>query len=82
MPPADHRVTLLTRVGCHLCDDARAMLAAVADRLGTPWEELDVDSDAELCAEYGDLVPVVLIDGVEHGYLRIDEQDLRSALLT
>jgi glutaredoxin len=81
MPPADHHVTLLTRAGCHLCDDARATLSAVAGGLGVRWEELDVDSDAELRVEYGDLVPVVLLDGVEHGYLRIDEAELRAALL-
>ncbi|HEY9474881.1 MAG TPA: glutaredoxin family protein [Mycobacteriales bacterium] len=81
MPPADHRVTLLIRANCHLCDNARAVLAALAGELGVRWEELDVDADAELGAEYGALVPVVLVDGVETGYLDIDEPALRSVLL-
>ncbi|HEX5496758.1 MAG TPA: glutaredoxin family protein [Mycobacteriales bacterium] len=81
VPPADHRVTLLTRAGCHLCDDALTALAALAGELGTGWEQVDVDADAELRGEYGDLVPVVLVDGVEHSYLGIDAPALRALLL-
>jgi glutaredoxin len=81
MPPADHRITLFTRAGCHLCDDARAALAGLAGELGVRWQEFDVDADVELRGEYGDLVPVVLVDGVEHAYLGIDEPALRSLLL-
>ena len=80
MPPADHRVTLLSRVGCHLCDDARAEVARILAELGTPWDELDVDSDPGLRAEYGDRDPVVLLDGREHGYWRVEEARLRRAL--
>lgn len=80
MPPADHRLILLARAGCHLCDDARATLARVAAELGTPWSEQDVDADTELRAEYGDRVPVVLLDGREHGYWRVEEDRLRRAL--
>lgn len=80
MPPADHRVTLVTRSGCHLCDDARAVLSRVLGLLGTPWSEVDVDADARLVAEYGDYVPVILVDGRTHGYWRVDEERLRTAL--
>jgi glutaredoxin len=80
MPPADHRLTLLTRVGCHLCADARAVLSRLAAELGTPWDEVDVDGDRELRAEYGDRVPVVLLDGAVHGYWEVDEDRLRRAL--
>jgi glutaredoxin len=75
-----HRITLLTRTGCHLCDDAREVVRRVAAESGAPWEETDVDGDPELRAEYGDLVPVVLVDGKEHGYWRIEEPRLRRAL--
>lgn len=75
-----HQVILLSRVGCHLCDDARAVVASVCGERGLGWEELDVDANDELQAEYGDLVPVVLVDGVEQGYLRIDADELRAAL--
>ncbi len=73
-------VTLLGRAGCHLCDDARAVVLEVAGRTGAPVTEIDVDDDAELRAEYGDMVPVVLIDGVQHGYFAIDADRLERAL--
>jgi glutaredoxin len=75
-----HRITLLSRDGCHLCDDARQLVRRVAAEVGSPWDETDVDGDPALRAEYGDLVPVVLVDGKEHGYWRIDEARLRRAL--
>jgi glutaredoxin len=73
-------VTLLSRAGCHLCDDARAVVAAVASEAGVGWEELDVDADPPLAEEYGDRVPVVLVEGREHAYWRVDECRLRAAL--
>jgi glutaredoxin len=80
VPPADHRLRLLTRVDCHLCSDARALLSRVAAELGVRWDEVDVDGDPELRAEYGDRVPVILLDGAEHGYWRVEEDRLRRAL--
>ena len=80
MPPADHRVTLLGRAGCHLCEQARAAVARICAELGTPWSETDVDTDPRLRAEYGDRVPVILIDGAEHGYFEVEEPRLRRAL--
>ena len=73
-------VTLLGRAGCHLCDDARAVVLEVAGRTGANVTELDVDDDPELRAEYGDMVPVVLVDGVQHGYFTIDPVRLERAL--
>ncbi len=74
-------VTLLTRAGCHLCQDARTVVLAAAGRAGVPMIEIDVDDDPEMRAEYGDMVPVVLIDGVQHGYFSIDGDRLERALL-
>ncbi len=76
MVAADHHVTLLTRHGCHLCDDAREALLRVAGGTGVSWHEVDVDTDVELQREYGDRVPVVLLDGAEHGYWRVEEDRL------
>ena len=56
------------------------MVAQVAADLGSPWDERDIDGDPRLQAEYGELVPVVLVDGREHGYWRIEESKLRRAL--
>jgi glutaredoxin len=73
-------ITLLTRPGCHLCDDARAVIASVAADLGVAWEERDITrSDSDLRA-YGDMIPVTLIDGVQHDFWRVSEQRLRAAL--
>jgi hypothetical protein len=73
-------ITLLTRPGCHLCDDVRAVVAAVAADLGVDWEERDITrSDSDLRA-YGEMIPVTLIDGVQHDFWRVSEQRLRAAL--
>jgi glutaredoxin len=80
MPPADHHVTLITRSGCHLCDDASALLQAMRAELGFGYDELDVDADRDRRNEYSDRVPVVLVDGKEHGYWRVEEARLRAAL--
>lgn len=73
-------VTLLGRAGCHLCDEARAVVLEVAGRTGARVTEVDVDDDPELRAEYGDMVPVVLVDGVQHGYYTVDPDRLARAL--
>lgn len=70
------RIQLLTRPGCHLCDVAKEAL----DRIGEPWTEVDIEADPELEAEYGDRIPVVLLDGREHGYWRVEEARLRRDL--
>jgi glutaredoxin len=72
----DHAITLITRVNCHLCEEAKAALGRVQSATGVGWTELDVDADDELAYEYGDRVPVVLLDGKEHGYWRVEEERL------
>lgn len=76
---------LLTRDGCTICADAAARLAALADELGFTLAVTDVDAAAEagdprLRAEFGDRLPVVLLDGREHSYWEIDEPRLRADL--
>jgi glutaredoxin len=73
-------VTVVSRQGCHLCEVAEAEVARICGELDVPWEITDVDSDADLRAEYGDQVPVILIDGQEHGYWRVEEDRFRAAL--
>ncbi|MDQ2749778.1 MAG: glutaredoxin family protein [Actinomycetota bacterium] len=80
MAPPDHRVTLVTRVNCHLCSDAEVLLRGLAGELGFGYEELDVDADPARRAEYSDRVPVILVDGKEHGYWRVEEARFRQAL--
>ena len=77
---ADHEITLITRAGCHLCQEAEATLRRMAAELGFGYRELDVDAEPERRAEYSDRVPVILLDGREHGYWRVEEDRLRRAL--
>ncbi|MFD1544385.1 glutaredoxin family protein [Nonomuraea guangzhouensis] len=75
-----HRITLLGRPGCHLCDDARQVISRVAGDLGVPWEEVDIDSSEELREKYWEMIPVTLVDGVQHDFWRVSEDRLRAAL--
>jgi glutaredoxin len=80
VPPADHRVTVITRLGCHLCSDAEQTIARMAAELGFATDVIDVDSDRGLANEYSDRVPVILVDGIEHGYWQVEEDRLRQRL--
>lgn len=75
-----HHVQLLTRADCHLCAAAREAIERICADTATPWDEVDVDGDRELRAEYGDRLPVILVDGKEHGYWEVEEPRLRRAL--
>jgi glutaredoxin len=82
MPASEHTVTLITRQGCHLCEQAEAALRPLAVELGFAYREVDVDTDAELKAQHSDDVPVILLDGRQHGYWRVEEARLRRDLAT
>jgi glutaredoxin len=73
-------VTVLTRQNCSLCDKAIEAVARICAELGVTWGPSDVDAEAELRAEYGDRVPVIMIDGREHGYWAVEEDRFRAAL--
>lgn len=74
------RVTLYSRAGCHLCDDARLVVARVCEELGESFAEVDIDADADLQDRFGDEVPVTFVDGRQHDFWRVDEGRLRAAL--
>ena len=67
---------MLTRSGCHLCDQMAAVLDSVMPVLGADWNPVDVDSDPELRDRFGDVVPVLLRDGVPVAKVRVDERQL------
>lgn len=81
-PTVEHgpRVTLVDRQGCHLCEEAAAVIERVADRTGVTWTRVDVDSSPELLHKYTDLVPVVLVDGREVAHWSVTEKSLTRAL--
>jgi glutaredoxin len=74
------RITFYTRPGCHLCDDARAVVQAVCADLGESFEEVDITTDDELEDRFSDDVPVTFVDGKQHDFWRVDEARLRAAL--
>jgi hypothetical protein len=80
--PVATRVVLVGRDGCHLCDDAREVVAAVCAALDVTWSEVALDDHPDLTAAYAEKIPVVLVDGAEHAYWRVDPGALRRALLT
>jgi hypothetical protein len=74
------RIVLLSKPGCHLCDQAREVIARVARELGVRWEERSILDDPDLTAAYSEQIPVTLVDGIQHDYWRVDESRLRTAL--
>ena len=74
------RVTLYSRPGCHLCDDARAVIERVCADLGETYDEVSIDDDDSLRARFGEEIPVTFVDGRQHDFWRVDESRLRTAL--
>jgi len=80
-------LTLLSKPGCHLCDDARAVVAevvaAVGDKVRAPItvDELSILDDPDLLEKYSEEIPVLLINGRVHNIWRIEPVRLRAALL-
>jgi hypothetical protein len=70
------RLALISRPGCHLCEVAEQVLDRIAADTGEQWTKVDVTDSVELERDYGDRVPVLLLDGVEHGYWRIERERL------
>jgi glutaredoxin len=79
---AEARLQVLTRAGCHLCAVAAETVTRLGAEAGLVPELVDVDADDELRIEYGDRVPVVLLDGREHSYFTVDVDRLRRDLGT
>ncbi len=75
------RITLITKPGCHLCDEAREVVARVAAELAVDWIEVNMLDDAALTQRYVNDIPVTLVDGVPHDFWRVSEERLRAALL-
>jgi glutaredoxin len=74
------RVRLLTKPGCHLCDEARAVIATVCAELGESFDEVDITAEQALMDQYGEQIPVTFVDGRQHDYWRVDPDRLHAAL--
>jgi len=57
------RLTLLSRPGCHLCDELRDRVDALLGDVAREWEIVDVDADPALARAHGDRIPVLYVNG-------------------
>lgn len=73
-------VVLLGRDGCHLCEEAQVVVAAVCGESGTAWSQVRLEDRPDLTDEYADKVPVLFLDGRELSYWRVAPADLHRAL--
>ncbi|MBA4170309.1 MAG: glutaredoxin family protein [Chloroflexi bacterium] len=72
------RPTLYVRDGCHLCEEAEALLDAM---LGTDgWDAIDIEADDDLLVRYAHRIPVLAIDGTDRLELIITRPDLEAVL--
>ena len=81
--PGTARVRLYAKPGCHLCDDARAVIEQVCAELGECYEEVDITTGADserLMRDFGEEIPVTFVDGRQHDFWRVDATRLRAAL--
>lgn len=74
------RITLIGKPDCHLCHDARAVLARVCGDLGLGWEELSILDDPSLYDEFWEKIPVVQVEGRTVDFWTIDEDRLRRVI--
>ena len=79
-PRPAHTVTLLTKPGCHLCEDAREVVTGVCEQTGSEYRERDITGDLQLLRDYAEYIPVVFVDGAPWDRLRIDAARLRAVL--
>ena len=77
----DARVVLIGKPDCHLCENARLIVAQVCNELSVNWKELSILDDPQLADKYFESIPVLLVDGKHVDQFRVDEERLRSAIL-
>ncbi|GAA3730107.1 glutaredoxin family protein [Salinactinospora qingdaonensis] len=76
-----HRITMLGKPGCHLCDEALRVIEQVAAEFNVTYDVSDITvADAATKEEYWDKIPVIFVDGAQHDFWRASEKRLRAAL--
>lgn len=73
-------ITLYTRPGCHLCDDAKALIAPMLREFGATLREVNIDEDAVLSQRYGTDIPVIFIGSRKAAKHRVDPAKFRRQL--
>lgn len=79
-PKAGSRITVLSRPGCHLCEEALVELAPIAAEAGTAIDEVDIEQDDALHRAHLERIPVILVDGVEICTFFVEAAPVRAAL--
>ena len=74
------RYELLSRAGCHLCDEMARLLDEVLPERGLTYAVVDVDRDPVLCERWGEVVPVLLRDGAPVAKVRLERRRLERIL--
>ncbi|MGM9471636.1 glutaredoxin family protein [Pseudarthrobacter sp. YS3] len=77
---AKPEIVLITKADCHLCADARDAVERVTASLGLGWTEQSVDQLPELRERYAEEIPVLLVDGIQRDFWKIDEIRLARVL--
>jgi glutaredoxin len=72
-------VELISKRGCHLCEDAFSVVDKICTEMGIAWQEKFIEDDPQLASQYFEAVPVLLINGRSHATYRIDPNRLRQA---
>ena len=73
-------ITVYTRHGCHLCEEVEAMLAQFTQRYALQITTVDVDAQPELVEKHGERVPVVVINGKERFFGKVQAPLLQRVL--
>jgi Glutaredoxin-like domain (DUF836). len=74
------RVQIVSRSGCHLCEEAERVVAEVCARTGDDYEVRWIEDDPQLADEYAEFIPVIFVDGARHDFYRVDPDRLMTAL--
>lgn len=74
------RVTVIGKPGCHLCEEAERVVAEVCAQVGENFDSVSIFDDPLLAGRYAEEIPVVLVDGRQFSFFRVDAERLRSRL--
>ncbi len=73
-------ISFITKSGCHLCEEAEAVLQQICEELGLEYSKIFIEENPDLALKFQEEIPVVLIDGIQHSAWRVDPDKLRAAL--
>jgi glutaredoxin len=73
-------VTMYTRPGCHLCEDAKAVVLPLLREFGANLREVSIDTDSKLIERYGSDIPVIFVGARKAAKHRVDPKQFRRQL--